>query len=447
SSSSLASSASNQSIASSNRQPVTENTLLECEICFVRFDYHVHRPRSLPCGHSLCSLCITDTLKAIQDTENVCLLCPFCRTSCGPHKTRVGQFPETFFILRMLEVEAEKSKKGAKKENEEDEVKKREMEEKKKEQEKKEEDKRKEENRKKQEEEYLRFQKQMIGIDSTVSGIMSCKEHLESLEDLHKEQLSMEQQLKMQRKKMLEEVSKIEAEIKELSEQMLNTEVWVATGKNLLNKFDIIQEDLKKEDNENNIESCYDAAESCCLVTQRWTEESLPEIDKMNLFIEQKQTSTSSSNGSVKLSAATSCAHSNQGASAKFVYTEGTDITCISGENIILKTKHHDITKMKEYLSMSFEELRVQYYQSHPCKICNRIGFYFSKNCSTCCNEHVGATSVGFQNMESKEVVELTDALGELNRISEVYSDEGSNSSLSASGIHQSISSPRKILK
>lgn len=305
SASSLASSASNQSSVSSslpplvasiqnnalsNLMPVTENTLLECEICFVRFDYNVHRPRSLPCGHSLCSLCITDTFKANEDSGNDCLLCPFCRTSCGPYKRRVGQFPETFFILKMLEVESEKAKGNGESQEKEKDI---------------EEKRKKKEKKKEQEEEYLKFQKQ-IGLDSTVSGIISCKDHLEGLEDLHKEQFSMKKKLKTQRKRLLEEVIQIESEIMELSEQMFNIEVWIASGKNLLTKFDNIQENFSKvsEEDKESIESSYEAAERCCLATQRWSDGSMPDINKMNLFVEKKKKKKQENEEVVELSEA-----------------------------------------------------------------------------------------------------------------------------------------------
>ncbi|CAL4065181.1 unnamed protein product [Meganyctiphanes norvegica] len=49
---------------------------LECSICLHNFDDKQHRPRVLPCGHSICSYCIDTTITAGSRR------CPTCRT---PH--------------------------------------------------------------------------------------------------------------------------------------------------------------------------------------------------------------------------------------------------------------------------------------------------------------------------------------------------------------------------
>ncbi|XP_050703707.1 tripartite motif-containing protein 65-like [Eriocheir sinensis] len=74
----------------------------ECPVCLTGFDDLVQRPRTLPCGHTVCTLCI-DKLK-----EQGRVTCPECR---GSHAVpEGGQFPISYtieaFVRRMRDVKA-----------------------------------------------------------------------------------------------------------------------------------------------------------------------------------------------------------------------------------------------------------------------------------------------------------------------------------------------------
>ncbi|XP_004614014.3 E3 ubiquitin-protein ligase NHLRC1 [Sorex araneus] len=56
-----------------------ESSLLECQVCFERFEPRTpRRPRSLPCGHVLCVSCVRD----LTHPRRLALECPFCRLPC-----------------------------------------------------------------------------------------------------------------------------------------------------------------------------------------------------------------------------------------------------------------------------------------------------------------------------------------------------------------------------
>ncbi|KAK8753933.1 hypothetical protein OTU49_002980 [Cherax quadricarinatus] len=71
----------------------------ECKVCIVNYDKTKHRPRTLPCGHTFCSLCLTGMIKK----DN--LTCPTCRVQ---HKaSSATQFPISYdmeAIIRKLKV-------------------------------------------------------------------------------------------------------------------------------------------------------------------------------------------------------------------------------------------------------------------------------------------------------------------------------------------------------
>ncbi|XP_050721261.1 uncharacterized protein LOC127001124 isoform X6 [Eriocheir sinensis] len=69
----------------------------DCPVCLTNFDDIVQRPRNLPCGHTVCTLCI-DKLK-----EQGRVTCPECRISHAVPEG--GQFPVSYIaeaLIRMM---------------------------------------------------------------------------------------------------------------------------------------------------------------------------------------------------------------------------------------------------------------------------------------------------------------------------------------------------------
>ncbi|CAL4170731.1 unnamed protein product [Meganyctiphanes norvegica] len=63
---------------------------LECTICMECFDENKHRPRCLPCGHTICTACIDHSIGIGDKT------CPNCRK---PHKAqRASKLPVNFIV-------------------------------------------------------------------------------------------------------------------------------------------------------------------------------------------------------------------------------------------------------------------------------------------------------------------------------------------------------------
>ncbi|KAK3888676.1 hypothetical protein Pcinc_007289 [Petrolisthes cinctipes] len=64
-----------------------------CEVCFIQFDEKNHKPRVLPCGHTLCDTCTHDILNRTQ------IVCPFCRVN---HQlTSSEDLPVSFTLLNL----------------------------------------------------------------------------------------------------------------------------------------------------------------------------------------------------------------------------------------------------------------------------------------------------------------------------------------------------------
>ncbi|KAK3863767.1 hypothetical protein Pcinc_030489 [Petrolisthes cinctipes] len=64
-----------------------------CEVCFIQFDEKIHKPRVLPCGHTLCDTCTHDILNRTQ------IVCPFCRVN---HQlTSPEDLPINFILLNL----------------------------------------------------------------------------------------------------------------------------------------------------------------------------------------------------------------------------------------------------------------------------------------------------------------------------------------------------------
>lgn len=64
-----------------------------CEVCFLEFDEKNRKPRVLPCGHTLCNVCVQDILHCTQ------IRCPFCRIN---HQvSSFEDLPVSFTLLNL----------------------------------------------------------------------------------------------------------------------------------------------------------------------------------------------------------------------------------------------------------------------------------------------------------------------------------------------------------
>ncbi|KAG9479205.1 hypothetical protein GDO78_012726 [Eleutherodactylus coqui] len=74
----------------------TEMNLLECKVCFEKYRLQQkHRPKNLPCGHTMCQDCVS----SLCHSGSQRLECPFCRKSCRRQDTSV-----CLPILHLLEI-------------------------------------------------------------------------------------------------------------------------------------------------------------------------------------------------------------------------------------------------------------------------------------------------------------------------------------------------------
>ncbi|XP_052121211.1 uncharacterized protein LOC113213928 isoform X2 [Frankliniella occidentalis] len=65
---------------------------LQCDICYVDFDLDLHRPKSLPCGHTICKECV-------QNPE-LGRRCPTCRKDLP---VDLDDLPDTILAIRLIE--------------------------------------------------------------------------------------------------------------------------------------------------------------------------------------------------------------------------------------------------------------------------------------------------------------------------------------------------------
>ncbi|XP_052119613.1 uncharacterized protein LOC113202351 [Frankliniella occidentalis] len=65
---------------------------LQCDICFNQFDLDQHRPKSLPCGHTVCGECVQNPALGKK--------CPTCRKDLAADPT---DLPDTILAIRMIE--------------------------------------------------------------------------------------------------------------------------------------------------------------------------------------------------------------------------------------------------------------------------------------------------------------------------------------------------------
>lgn len=68
----------------------------ECIVYFSRFDENLHRPRSLPCGHTECTECIENAIE-IMSKE-----CPKCRAIYAA--SNVNDLPVNFSLEGIIKV-------------------------------------------------------------------------------------------------------------------------------------------------------------------------------------------------------------------------------------------------------------------------------------------------------------------------------------------------------
>ncbi|CAL4064389.1 unnamed protein product, partial [Meganyctiphanes norvegica] len=77
----------------------------ECLVCFSKFDGEEHRPRALPCGHTICTDCLETAIKALIKK------CPKCRKVYSA--SNVNQIPINFnleSVMKLLSIS--KTSKG-----------------------------------------------------------------------------------------------------------------------------------------------------------------------------------------------------------------------------------------------------------------------------------------------------------------------------------------------
>ncbi|CAL4131713.1 unnamed protein product, partial [Meganyctiphanes norvegica] len=80
---------------------IHEMDIPECSICTEGLDDSERRPRCLPCGHTICTMCIDKSITRGDRT------CPSCRQL--HHVTAATELPINFFSEEMFQKLAEKS--------------------------------------------------------------------------------------------------------------------------------------------------------------------------------------------------------------------------------------------------------------------------------------------------------------------------------------------------
>ena len=71
----------------------------ECSVCTERFNDTDRIPKSLPCLHTFCIVCLDGYCKA--KLENT-ISCPTCRNKCPVPREGVGKLPTNFMLLKLL---------------------------------------------------------------------------------------------------------------------------------------------------------------------------------------------------------------------------------------------------------------------------------------------------------------------------------------------------------
>ncbi|XP_026280626.1 uncharacterized protein LOC113208013 [Frankliniella occidentalis] len=65
---------------------------LQCDICFMQFDLHLHRPKNLPCGHTICNECVQNPALGRK--------CPLCRNDLNGDP---ADLPDSIALIRLIE--------------------------------------------------------------------------------------------------------------------------------------------------------------------------------------------------------------------------------------------------------------------------------------------------------------------------------------------------------
>ena len=83
--------------------------VFECSICIQNYTSEERKPKSLPCGHTLCASCITD----IHSGEVI--VCPMCKQE---HQISLDKIPINFSLLTIIEDFAKLDRENRDKEEE-----------------------------------------------------------------------------------------------------------------------------------------------------------------------------------------------------------------------------------------------------------------------------------------------------------------------------------------
>ena len=73
-------------------------SIKSCNVCYLSYDTKVYAPRSLPCGHTVCSNCLMKILNG-QNLRK----CPFDNKTFYPSQTSLENFPLNFVLMDLLE--------------------------------------------------------------------------------------------------------------------------------------------------------------------------------------------------------------------------------------------------------------------------------------------------------------------------------------------------------
>lgn len=214
------------------------DSMLDCEICLHRFNCDKRRPRSLPCGHTMCSSCLTDILQA----KAGCIDCPFCRSSFGDDPKTTSDFVETIVILKHLEARNQTRDNSSM--WRESMI-----------------------NNAKDKLENLR----QTELDGTLAHTMTCKEHLADLQQSKQKQESEKQHLAQQRNDLLEELQRINEQEIQIDADLQGTEESIAIGADLLRRLESIQECIKSACSVVGVKMAAQDAENCYSATAHWS--------------------------------------------------------------------------------------------------------------------------------------------------------------------------------